>query len=103
MDDVCGRSPDRIRPPRHGNRPRFAHRQSEAPMSPVIRPTIIAVLGTLGVLAAATPAAAQHFYGPGMYGGFPGPGGGFTTRGFYPIPPSYFGGLPPVRPAMPLP
>jgi hypothetical protein len=82
-------------------------------MSPVIRPTIIAVLGAFGVLASAQPAGAQYFPGPGMYGGgvrypgygigMPGYGAGFSTRNFYPIPPNYFGGLPPQMPVRPLP
>src|SRR5439155_15051593 len=91
------------------NRPfDFALLYCEAAMSSIIRFLVGSVLIAIILLSTAAPAYAQ-FYGGGLrrpammptYSpmGF----GGFSTRNFYPIPPSYFGGLPPVQPVRPLP
>src|SRR5438445_805874 len=75
----------------------FAPRQSEAPMSSRNRLWVAAFLGTAGLLATATPAAAQ-FYGGAGYSG----AGGFNTYHYSPVPRSWFA-LPPVRPVSPVP
>lgn len=73
-------------------------------MSP-FRFLVVLLSATAGTLATSSPAPAQY-----MFGGFRGPGfgpgmpyGGFTTRGWQPLPRYMFGMLPPVRAVSPVP